>query len=66
MPNDTVQFSGESPWQAIVNHESLDIEEEANFRQFCVDQGYPSPENFSSLAMLNDLLEAWMEGQEDA
>lgn len=66
MPNDTVQFSGESPWQALINHESLDIEEEAEFRQFCIDQRYSSPENFSSAAILNDLFIQWAGGQADA
>ena len=27
----TIQFSGETPWDAIVNHNGLDIEEEVAF-----------------------------------
>ena len=30
----TTQFSGETPWDAIVNEYSLDIEEEAGFLSY--------------------------------
>ena len=33
----SVRFSGESPWDAVVNHNSLNIEEEGAFRQYVED-----------------------------
>ena len=32
---EVVRFSGESPWDAIVNHHGLDIVEEKEFLDFC-------------------------------
>lgn len=34
-----VQFSGESNWDALINRESLDIEEEDAFEEFVIEQG---------------------------
>lgn len=34
-----VRFSGETAWDAVVNHNSLDIEEEDRFRAFCWTRG---------------------------
>lgn len=31
-------FSGETPWEALVNHYSLDIEEESAFRVYVLAQ----------------------------
>jgi hypothetical protein len=38
---ETVQFSGEDAWDAIVNHNSLDIEEEDSFLKFCESRNIP-------------------------
>lgn len=33
-----IQFSGETPWNALVNHHSLDLEEERELHEFCAKQ----------------------------
>ena len=52
-----VQFSGETPWEAIVHHESLDIEEESELAAFCATQGV-DPQT-ATLAELEALHLAW-------
>ena len=40
MGKPTVRFSGESSWDAIVNHYSLDIIEEDTFSIYLTERGY--------------------------
>lgn len=56
----TTQFKGESNWDAIVNDNSLDIEEEDDFYQFALSNG--ASKN-SSLAELEDEYRRWEESR---
>jgi hypothetical protein len=52
----TTQFQGERPWDAIIHDNSLDIEEEEEFRLFAAELGYD--EN-SDLEQLEFAYEQW-------
>ncbi len=56
----TVRFSGETPWETIVNHCGLDIEDESQFHRFVHEQGYNEPRNLP----LETLEELYREYQE--
>ena len=53
----TIQFSGESDWDAIVNHNSLDIVEEERFIEYIVSMGWDP--NITKLHALEILFGAW-------
>ena len=49
---ETVQFKGETNWDAIVNHNGLDIEEEAAFEQYVQKEGYSKNDSLKVLTRL--------------
>ena len=53
----TTQFQGESNWDAIVNDNALDIEEEQRFLDFIHSKSVN--EKTALLAVLEDLFEEW-------
>lgn len=53
----TVQFSGESPWDAIVHHNSLDMVEEDELLEFCHARG--ADVHTASLSDLERLFAEW-------
>jgi hypothetical protein len=53
-----IRFSGESPWDAIVNHFSLDIAEESGFEVYCIRLYYDDPRNLP-LEALESLYRDW-------
>ena len=55
---DVVQFSGESNWDAIINHFSLDIVEEDAFRSFLEDHEVDPKK--SDLDLLMIYFENWL------
>ena len=52
----TIQFSGEDNWDTIINHNSLDIEEETEFLEFCRKRGVSKS---SSLDLLTAIFQLW-------
>ena len=52
-----VQFAGESDWDAIVNYNALDIEEEERFIKYLVSLGYEP--KIIPLATLETLFDRW-------
>jgi len=54
----SVRFSGETPWDAIVNHNSLDEEEEEKLLQFC-ERVHRAPKQLP-LEALERLYSAWV------
>lgn len=50
------QFAGESSWDALINYEGLDIEEEARFLEFVQRKGF-SPD--LDIDMLESLYNLW-------
>ena len=59
------RLPGETPWEAVVHDESMDIEEEEEFRQFCLENGCPEPEN-APFGVLKNLLVDWRYERGDA
>lgn len=55
----TVQFAGESAYDAMVNHYSLDIEDESRFEAYCKRQGYKNPRGLT-LQLLESLYSAYL------
>lgn len=51
-----IQFSGENNWDAIINHNSLNIEEEQSFEDFIKSMKYSKNED---LDILEELFEMW-------
>lgn len=59
-----VQFPGDTRWEAIVNHYSLNIEEEDSFREF-VEARYDYIQiGTLGLERLNELYQDWRKEQE--
>lgn len=54
----TTQFPSESDWDAFINDNSLDIEEEESFERFVTERG---KNRNSSLAELNQLFSSYQE-----
>ena len=52
------RLSGESPWDAVVNHFGLDIVDEAAFHVYCVHLYYDSP-RYLPLETLEALYARW-------
>lgn len=50
-----VQFKGESRKQAIVNHFSLDIEDEESFFKYIKEMGYSIDDNDDLIESLHDM-----------
>lgn len=57
MDDMTVQFSGESDWDALINHRSLNIGEEDEFEEFVKSKGYSAD---SQLEILETLINEWL------
>lgn len=57
--SETVQFDGETPWDAIVNHNSLDIEEERAFEAYA--SAFCDDPTKAGLAVLEGLYARWRE-----
>lgn len=55
-----VQFSGESTWDAIVNYGGMDIEEEAAFLRYCLEDNIPPIEKESSIEILLETYLRWV------
>jgi len=51
-----VRFDGESNWDSIINHFSLDIDEEYDFENFIMENGETRDSN---LEILEQLYEEW-------
>lgn len=58
----TVMFSGESPWGAIINHNSLNIIERQSFLRFVLANGASKQ---SDLDILEKLYDKWLEEKGD-
>jgi hypothetical protein len=58
----TVRFSGESPWNAVINHNSLDIVEEVAFLAWCIRNGI---DRESSLSILEAAFERFEREKQD-
>ncbi len=58
----TVQFAGESNWDVIVNHNSLDIVEEEEFGKFVIAHGHNKE---SELHILEAIYLEWVEKREE-
>ena len=56
----TTQFSGESPWDAVVQDNSLDIVEEELFYEFCTTRTSDDPHKLD-LVDLEILYDQWEE-----
>jgi hypothetical protein len=53
-----MQFSGESAWDAIVNDNSLDIEQEESFEEFIASHGVSKE---SPADVLQQLFDQWQQ-----
>ena len=54
--DDHIQFPGETDWDSIVNHYSLDIVEEEDYYQYVKEQGHDKD---TELGILLSLYAAW-------
>ncbi|HEY0658742.1 MAG TPA: hypothetical protein VGD05_09720 [Pyrinomonadaceae bacterium] len=52
MHKTTAQFPGENNWDAIINHNSLDIAEEREFTKFVKQRGYSANSSLADLEKL--------------
>lgn len=52
-----IQFIGETPYEAIINHYSIDLEKENSFLKYITSQGFNITSN---LGDLNDLYKEWV------
>ena len=57
----SVQFPGESTWDALVNHRSMDVEEEEAFLQYCLEDNIPPVEKESSAEILLETYHRWLQ-----
>lgn len=54
---ETVQFKGESSYDAIINHYSLDIEEQSSFDNYLINRDVPQS---SDLKTLREMYDEWI------
>ena len=58
MKKTATRLSGESPWDAIINHFGLEIVEQHGFEIFCIRSGYDNPQSLP-LETLEELYDPW-------